>query len=139
MDTFHLRIVTPTRAYIEKDVEVLTTTASSMGELSLYAHHADLIAALDICPLILKANGHIDYYAISGGVLTVTQATNTAVLILNSIESLDEIDLQRAVASKVAAEKLLGEVKTPREAIEMERQIKRAINRINIKNNYKNV
>jgi F0F1-type ATP synthase epsilon subunit len=61
------------------------------------------------------------------------------VLILNSIESLDEIDLQRAIASKVAAEKLLGEVKTPREAIEMERQIKRAINRINIKNNYKNV
>lgn len=139
MDTFQLRIVTPNRDYMTKDVQSITVTSTNAGQMTLYAHHADLIANLDISPLEIHFNGHKYFYALSGGVLHVRNRQNTITLIVNAIESIDEIDLERAKESKIRAEKILTENKSPKEAIELERQIKRAINRIKVKTDYKNI
>lgn len=141
MDTFKLRIVTPAKAPLELQAQVVTLNCVLAGQLSLYAHHMDLIADVDITPLEIQYNGHVSYYALGGGVLSIDQKTNTISLICNSIEAYDEIDLTRAQESKVRAEKLLGlkEEKTPREALELERQLKRAINRIKVKTEYRNI
>ncbi|MFA6829757.1 MAG: F0F1 ATP synthase subunit epsilon [Bacilli bacterium] len=138
MDKFRLRVVTPDKTYLDEDIEVLTATTSNVGQVSILAHHLEMVANLDIAPLIVKANGHISYYSLGGGVMSVRQDINTVIIVSDYIESLDEIDLDRAISSKNEAEKMLGQVKTAREATEMERKIRRAINRINLKSNYTN-
>lgn len=139
MDTFKLRIVTPTKDYMAQDVQSITVNATQAGQMTLYAHHADLIANLDISPLEIRFNGHRSFYAISGGVLQARNKENTITLIVYAIESLEEIDLARAKESKIQGEKILAESKSPKEAIEIERQIKRALNRIKVKTDYKNI
>lgn len=139
MDTFKLRIVTPDKDYLTSDVQGITLNTSNCGQTTIYAHHADFIANLDISPLEIKNNGHRSFYAIGGGVIQVRNKENIVTLIVNSIESIDEIDLARANESKVKAEEMKGEAKTARESIELERQIKRALNRIKVKQEFKNV
>lgn len=139
MNKFKLRIVTPDKNYFDQEVEGITLNTSEGGETTIYAHHADFIANIDISPLSIRNNGHKNHYAIGGGVIQIRSQENLVVLIVNSIESIDEIDLERAKESKIQAEKMIGEVKTPRESIELERQIKRALNRIKIKNEYKDI
>ena len=139
MDTFKLRIVTPTKDYMTKDVESITVTASETGQMTLYAHHADLIANLEISPLEIHYNGHRQFYAVSGGVLQARNRENTITLIVYAIESIEEIDLARAKESQIAGEKILPEAKSPKEALEIERQIKRALNRIRVKTDFKDI
>lgn len=139
MDTFRLRIVTPDKDYMNDNVQGVTLSTSNGGKMTIYAHHADLIANIDISPLEITNNGHRTYYAVGGGALHIRNRENLVTLIVNSIESIDEIDLARAKESKVRAEKIIGEAKTPREALELERQIKRAINRIKVKTDFRNV
>ncbi|MFA6861864.1 MAG: F0F1 ATP synthase subunit epsilon [Bacilli bacterium] len=136
MDTFKLNIITPDKQYAQKEAESLTLTTQE-GEMTLLAHHIDIIANIEICPLIIKNNGHIQHFATGGGALNFAHHDNIATLLLTSVESFDEIDLQRAIASKVQAEKLMGEAKTTRDYNHAEIMLKRAINRINIKNNKK--
>ncbi len=139
MDTFTLRIVTPTKDYLTKDVQSITVNATETGQMTLYAHHADLIANLDISPLEIHFNGHRSFYAISGGVLQSRNKENTITLIVYAIESIDEIDVARAKESKIRAEKILAGSRSPKEAIEMERQIKRALNRLKVKTDCKDI
>ena len=129
MDTFKLNIITPDKQYAQMEAESLTLTTQE-GEMTLLAHHMDIIANI-------KNNGHIQHFATGGGALNFVHHDNIATLLLTSVESFDEIDLQRAIASKVQAEKLMGEAKTTRDYNHAEIMLKRAINRINIKNNKK--
>ena len=139
MDTFTLRIVTPTKDYLTKDVQSITVNATETGQMTLYAHHADLIANLDISPLEIHFNGHRSFYAISGGALQSRNKENPITLIVYAIESIDEIDVARAKESKIRAEKILAGSRSPKEAIEMERQIKRALNRLKVKTDCKDI
>lgn len=139
MNKFKLRIVTPDKNYFDQEVEGITLDTSEGGQTTIYAHHADFIANLDISPLVIRNNGHKNYFAIGGGVIQIRSQDNTVVLIVNTIESLSEIDLERAKENKIKAEKMIGEVKTPRESIELERKIKRNLNRIKIKNECKDI
>lgn len=82
-------------------------------------------------------NGSIRHFAVSGGVLYCLCKENKVQLIVNAIESYDEIDIQRAIAEKVAAEKLLINAKSVKEYNQAEIALKRAINRINVKERFK--
>lgn len=135
MDKFTLEIVTPFKTYALKQAEVLIFDSSN-GQLSLYAHHTDLISDVAICIITIKGDNHLDEYAVGGGALYFNQKANSIKLIVNSIESKDEIDLERAKEAKVKAEKMIGEAKTAHESIEAERKLKRALNRIELKNRY---
>ncbi len=132
---FHLLIITPVRKYAELDIESLSVTTHT-GQITILSHHVDLIANVEIAPLIIKRNGRLYHYAMSAGVLYFDMAKNRATLAVNSIESFDEIDLERAQKDKERAEKLLGEAKTAREAHDAEIYMKTSVNRINVKNNY---
>ncbi len=138
MDTFKLEIFTPDKRLPDMDAQSLTLETSE-GQMTLLAHHIDLIANIEICPVVIKNNGHIYHYATSGGALYFMHDKNVARLLVTSVESVEEIDLQRAIASKTQAEKLLQEAKTVVETNSAEIQLKRAINRINIKSTKKDV
>ncbi len=132
-DNFTLEIITPERSYLITQAEEMVLTTAS-GELALQAHHLDLMATVLICPLIVLSNGHRNVYAISGGALRFFHKENKAALSVFSIESMEEIDISRALRAKENAEELLSNSQSARESARAEVKLQRALNRIRVKN-----
>lgn len=109
MERFHLRIVTLEKDYLSQEGEVLILNIETKGQISLYAHHVDMIASIDVSPLEVKFNGHIRHYALSDGILAINQKDNTIKIIVDSIQSKEEIDLTNTLNEKEEAEKLLSD------------------------------
>jgi F-type H+-transporting ATPase subunit epsilon len=96
-----LRIVTPERVVLEKDVEQVTATAVD-GELSILPDHEPIVTALAIDMLRFTLNKEDEYAAVMGGILEVK---NNEVTILSDLAELDtEIDVAKAHQDKEKAE-----------------------------------
>lgn len=130
MKNFRLKIVTPKGIYKEADIEILNirTTAGQMGIL---ASHLPLASGLEISEMNYVENGQRKHYSIAGGFVYVGEEETT--LIVNAIESPEEIDLNRAEEAKKRAEKRLSH-KSDIDVQRAEIALKRALTRINVKN-----
>ena len=93
---FHIDVYTPTGKYLSKDADFLKVT-SSLSVLGIMPDHAPLITTLEICKMTIRNGGKEDNYAITGGVMHIKKDHNV-VLMLDAIESVEEIDLDRAEA-----------------------------------------
>ena len=99
-----LKIITPERMVLERDVEEVTAVAID-GEFSILPRHEPLVSALAIDVLHYKAEGSEYFASIIGGILEVN---NDVVTVLSDIAELDaEIDIARAhqAQERAAAEK----------------------------------
>lgn len=130
MKTFKLKIVTPKGVYKETDIEILNirTTAGQMGIL---ASHLPLASGLEISEMNYVENGQRKHFSIAGGFVYVGEDETT--LIVNAIESPEEIDLRRAEEAKQRAEKRLAH-KSDIDVRRAEIALKKALTRINVKN-----
>lgn len=100
----------------------------ALGYMGILPGHAPIISALNIGVLKIKKAGSEEKLAISGGFLEV--ANNKAVVIAETAEKAEDIELSRAQAAKDRAEqrlKKLSEVDVAR----AELALKRAVARIN--------
>ena len=131
--SFKLEIITPSKIYMKDDVEQMSVTTST-GEITILPHHADMIADVVICPLRLRINSHELIYAISGGTLNISQKENLVFLYVYAIESHEEIDIDRAELAKEKAQELLSNADSARMMNRAEIKMKRALNRIKVKN-----
>lgn len=130
---FHLEIIVPTSIYFNDDVDSVSVVTSD-GVLTILAEHADLIANIEISHLVIRQNGHLDNYAVSGGVLNIYQKENKVMMMVNAIESQDEIDYERANKAKDNAQKRLQEEELSlREQQKTEIKLKRALNRLSLR------
>lgn len=132
MNAFTLEIVTPEHQYLNKQVEKIVLNTDG-GELTIFAHHIDLIADITICPLLVTSLNHDYHYALSGGTLRFLHQENKAIIFAFAIESSDEIDLNRASQAKIHAEELLSTAESTRDITRAEIKLKRALNRIQVK------
>ena len=123
-------IYTPFGLYLQTEADYLSTT-SAVGVIGILPNHAPLVSTLEISKLVIKNNSTENIYAIGGGVIHIKK-DRSVVLLLNSIESKDDIDVDRAYASKKRAEERLqnnsGEVEINRARL----SLLRANNRINV-------
>lgn len=129
--TFHLNILTPYGHYFEGAVEFLEVHSEKYN-LGIFPGHAPLISTLEVGKMIMRIREISQIYAIGGGVINIEKDKVT--LILNSIESRDEIDLDRAKNAKMRAEERLNQSKDD-DAIDVNRAklaLLKAINRIDI-------
>ena len=130
---FHLEIIVPTSIYFNDDVDSVSVVTSD-GMLTILAEHADLIANIEISHLVIRQNGHLDNYAVSGGVLNIYQKENKVMMMVNAIESQEEIDYERANKAKDNAQKRLQEEELSlREQQKTEIKLKRALNRLSLR------
>ncbi len=135
MKSFLLDIYTPYGHYLSDQVESLKV-ASEEYTLGILPDHAPLISTVAICEIVIEANGEKHNYATSGGIIKVKD--NKVELLLNTIESPDEIDLSRAEAAKERAENRLSNTNLEPIAITRSKlALARAINRINVKKGIK--
>ena len=106
MKTFLLEIYTPYGKYFDKYVEeVIVPTEEYV--LGILPNHAPLIAKVRVGKLEIVYNGERKVYAHAEGLINVKK--DGTVLILDSIESKDEIDIDRAKDAKRRAEERLKE------------------------------
>ncbi len=132
MKTFRLKIVTPKGIYKEADIEILNIRTTA-GQTGILAGHLPLASGIQVSELNYVENGQRYKYAISGGFVYVNETETT--VIANAIESQEEIDLRRAEEAKQRAEERLKSKHPDMDLVRAEIALRKAINRISVKNN----
>lgn len=125
-----VRIITPNGLYMSMDVDSITGVSVD-GQFTLLPKHMPIVAMLTTSKLILREQGNTHDYAISGGLLHLLD--DHINLLVDTIESRDEIDLSRALEAKARYEESLEEHRDEHERRVTETNLKRTINRINVK------
>jgi len=108
MKSFHLSIITPYGQYLDLDNVEFLEVASTDFVLGILPDHAPLISTLAINIMEVTVSGQKTKYSIGGGIIKI-EKENNVILLLDSIESGNEIDAERALAAKERAEKRLLE------------------------------
>jgi len=110
-----------------EDVESLVVPAA-LGYLGVLPGHAPLVTALDIGVIKYKREGKTRKMAISGGFMEVIN--NKVIVLADTAEPGDQIDLARAEQAKERARKRLAERGADLDVKRAELALKRAMSRI---------
>ena len=122
-----VEIITPRGLYKRLKTPIINITSVD-GERGILPNHMPVVFALDIGKLETEENGRRQLYAISEGLFYFDD--NKARILVSTIEAKEEIDVQRAQASK---ERQIRRLEEKDENIDLKRaevSLRRALNRI---------
>ena len=131
MSTFLLEIVTPERKVYAEQANMLVAKGVE-GELGILPNHIPLVTPLKISSITVKKQGSKDeIIAVNGGFMEVRK--DKVVILAESAELPEQIDVDRARAAKERAEKRLAETKQDNVDFKRaEASLQRALNRISV-------
>lgn len=131
MSTFLLEIVTPERKVYTEQVNMLVAKGVE-GELGILPNHIPLVTPLKIGSITVKKQGSKDeIIAVNGGFMEVRK--DKVVILAESAELPEQIDVDRARAAKERAEKRIAENKQDNVDFKRaEASLQRALNRISV-------
>lgn len=101
MDKIRLEIVTPHGPTFSGDAEEVTASGSE-GDFGVLPGHAPFMTTLKIGILVAKIDGKPHYFFVNSGYAEVT--TDKMLILADSAERAEDIDVQRAIAAKERAE-----------------------------------
>ncbi|MDE5854435.1 MAG: ATP synthase F1 subunit epsilon [Ruminococcus sp.] len=127
--TFYLEIIASDRIFFKGDCEHLVITAID-GLLGILAGHEPLVTSLPTGELKYMVDGIWKHAAISEGFIEVMP--DRAVILADSCELPEEIDIKRAEEARERAEEMLRQKQSIREYYETQAALNRAINRLKI-------
>ena len=128
--TFHLEIVTPKRIVFKGEVTSFSAPGVEGGFQVLHSH-APLLSSVKIGKVkISEASGTDFQYAISGGFVEVRD--NKVILLAETAERTDEIDLERVKAARDRAQKRIAEKDPDTDIDRAKLALYRALNRLKI-------
>ncbi len=107
MKTLSLKIVTPERIVFEQTVDSVTAM-TEMGEVTILPDHIPLIANLRAGELRVKNGGEESFLVASTGFLEV-RGNNEIVILADTAERAEELELEVIEQAKERARKLLEE------------------------------
>jgi F-type H+-transporting ATPase subunit epsilon len=130
--SFHLEIITPKRIVFNGQVTSFSAPGVAGGFQVLHSH-APLLSSIKIGEVKLtEINGSEFKYATSGGFVEVRD--NKVVLLAETAERADEIDLDRAKAARDRAQKRVKEKKLDTDIERAKLALFRALNRMKLAN-----
>lgn len=131
MSTFLLEIVTPERKVYAEQANMVVAKGVA-GELGILPNHIPLVTPLKISSITVKKQGSKDeIIAVNGGFMEVRK--DKVVILAESAELPEQIDVDRARAAKERAEKRLAESKQDNVDFKRaEAALQRALNRISV-------
>ncbi len=131
MANLYLEIITPSKFAFKGEV-VSITVPGTVGSFQILFNHAPIISSLEIGSIkIVKADNTISYCATSGG--TIEVVNNKIEILADSVEFLENIDLDRAKSAFGRAKKRIEEInKQEIDIIRAEAALARAMNRISL-------
>ncbi len=103
----HFKILTLENTVYESDIEQVTIPTQD-GEVTVLARHTPLVSLLKPGQLRLKKDGEELLMSVSGGFIEV-RPDSKVVILADTAERADEIDLERAEAGRKRAEAMLQE------------------------------
>ncbi len=125
----NVKIITPNGLYKEFETPFLNITSKD-GERGILEHHVPVCFMLDIGKLETNENGIDNIYAINGGMFYFEKGN--ANILVDTIESKDDIDVLRAEASRDRSLDRLEKRDPNLDLRRAEAALKRAMNRIKI-------
>ena len=128
MTKFKLKIVTPKGIYQEVEIDQLNLRTTA-GQVGILAHHMPLGIEISQMSYIIDKQRY--EFAVGGGFVYVND--DETKIIANSIESKEEIDLNRAKEAKIRAEQRIKQATEQTDILRAEIALKKAITRINVK------
>lgn len=133
MTDISLEIISPSKTVFQGQVTSVNVPGTS-GSFQILKNHAPLVSTLEIGELRISIEDQKRYFAISGG--TIEVLNNKVLVLADSVEDVEEIDLDRAIESKERAEKRLSEKNPDIDVERAKASFLRAMNRIKLKEAY---
>ncbi len=127
MTPFKLQIITPEKTFFDGETDQIIVR-TTVGDVGILNGHEPYCAALGIGQLRVRINGEFRRAATSGGIIKVSK--EKTVILAQTCEWADEIDLNRAEAAKSTAEERMKSAKGDNELRMAEAKLRRALNRI---------
>jgi F-type H+-transporting ATPase subunit epsilon len=127
---FTLDIITPARVVFSGSVASLFCPGQE-GRFQILHNHAPMLSALTVGRLeFINPEGTRLAFAISGGVAQIL--TNKVLVLADTAERADEIDVRRAEAAKTRAEERLAGERRDIDAERARAALFRAVNRLKV-------
>lgn len=123
----HLKIITHERVVFDEDVNEIYTKTTN-GEIGILKNHIPIMAALDIGVTKAVKDEDVKYFTTMGGVLQFKD--NEALILTDTAECGDEIDVARAKDALKRAQARLAEIDAEIDAKRAEAAIARAMARL---------
>jgi len=129
-ETIHLDIVTPEKVIFSDSVDMVTAPGT-LGEFGVLPGHADFVTTMEIGEVCIKKGDKSYFVAISVGFAEVV--SDKVIILADTAEMSQEIDIKRAEAAKNKAEEKLKTITSEDEKYkEIVNALKRAENRIKV-------
>ncbi len=125
----HLRIVSPSRNLLDKDVDMVIMRTVN-GDMGILPNHEPVIAALGYGALKIRDGEEEIIYSVLGGYAEVLPDRVT--IMSDAAERMDEIDIQRAMEAKERALRQLEEKDDAADHRAAERNLRRALVRLDV-------
>lgn len=125
------QIITQERQLYDEEVDIVIAPGLE-GEMGILPQHTPLLAALDFGELRVRRGGVEESFAIGGGVLQV--AHDRVIVLAESAEQAEEIDVARAEAARQRAQQMMaaGVAQDPASMAALEAAIRRASLRLKV-------
>lgn len=127
-ETFYAQILTPDGKLFEGDATAVQVPGRG-GSFEIKKNHAPIISTLDIGHIrVERENDEVLYFAVSRGFVEMND--NHLTLLAEVAESIEDIDVERALRAKERALEQLFTQRTDRFSVES--SLKRAENRLRL-------
>ncbi|HBN85278.1 MAG TPA: ATP synthase F1 subunit epsilon [Clostridiales bacterium] len=134
MKTFYLNILAADDPFYIGPCESLIVP-SLQGKYGIMAHHSNMIIATVPGALFYRPPGQEgEVVAISHGIVKVEN--NEVLVLVDTVERPEDIDANRAQSAADAAREAILQNKSNHEYRSAQARLARALNRLNVKNNY---
>jgi F-type H+-transporting ATPase subunit epsilon len=128
--SFSIEIIAPNRVVFQGEATSVTAPGT-LGGFQVLFNHAPLLSSLDVGPLKVKnTQGADTVYATGGGYLEVRD--NNVIVLIESAERPEEIDIERARSARARAEGRLKSHDPSYDTVRAELALARALNRLRL-------
>lgn len=128
--TFYLEILTPEKKFFWGDVESIIVKTPT-GEMGVLKGHVPMVVVIDIGTIKIKKDDTWIEAVLSEGFMEVKQ--DTAIILVDTAEWPDEIDINRAKAAKERAAERLMRRMNKEEYVQSKAALARAMARLKVK------
>ncbi len=130
MAALTLEIITPNRIQFKGEVQSVTIPGTE-GSFQVLKNHAPLMSTFEIGEVkIVLPDGKETAYATGGG--TVEVLDNHVLVLADSLEEINNIDVERARSAKERAEDRLAHKTDTTDVLRAQNALQRAINRLRL-------
>jgi F-type H+-transporting ATPase subunit epsilon len=133
------QIITPERVVFSDKIDQVTLNTKD-GEITVLPHHAPLVTTLKPGELICKKGEIVYPMAVSGGFAEI-RPDNTVIILADTAEKAEEIDVTRAEEAKERALKTMQESRQldHAEFAALQATLDRAMMRLKVGNKYRKI